>query len=178
MIIFETERLVVRQFTMNDANEFFRMNSDPEVMQYIRPVKNQQETDHFLQANIQLYQQQPLYGRWYAAEKSTGQFVGSFALIAIEGTDKMQIGYSLMPEFWGKGYATELTIEGLKYVFTKTSINIIYGVTEEPNTGSQNVLMKAGFKEDEVFMEGQKRLLRYMLEKEQWEKEQAEGYWK
>jgi len=83
-----------------------------------------------------------------------------------------------MPEYWGKGYATELTIAGLKYVFTKTTISIIYGVTEEPNTGSQNVLLKAGFKEDEVFMEGQKRLLRYMLEKEQWEKEQAEGYWK
>jgi RimJ/RimL family protein N-acetyltransferase len=53
-------------------------------------------------------------------------------LIPIEGTDKMQIGYSLMPEFWGKGYATELTIEGLKYVFTKTSSNYLwsYGRTQ------------------------------------------------
>jgi len=154
LIIFETERLLVRQFTMNDADAFFRMNSSPDVMQYIRPVKNQQETDHFLQSNILLYQEQPLYGRWLAEEKSTGQFIGSFALIPIDGTSKMQIGYSLMPEFWGKGYATELTIEGLKYTFTKTAIEIIYGVTEEPNTGSQNVLLKAGFKEDEVFIEG------------------------
>ncbi len=57
----------------------------------------------------------------------------------------MQIGYSLLPPFWGKGYATELTKAGLKYVFTKTNLDVIYGYTEVANHTSQKVLLKCGF---------------------------------
>lgn len=170
MIIFETTRLLVRQFTVDDKENFYRINSHPLVMEYIRPVKNQEETDHFLKINIEQYGKHPQYGRWAAIEKASGITVGSFALIPIEGSEKMQVGYALMPEYWGKGYATELTLAGLQYIFTETDIQLIYAVTEEPNTGSQNVLFKVGFTPSGSRMEEGKKLLEFVLSKETYNK--------
>jgi RimJ/RimL family protein N-acetyltransferase len=80
----------------------------------------------------------------------------------------MQLGYALMPEYWGKGYATELTFAGLNYIFTKTSLEIIYAVTEEANAASQNVLYKAGFKPSGSRMEQDKLLLEFAIRKEEY----------
>lgn len=165
MNIFETERLLVRQFTNDDQENFYRMNSHPQVMDYIRPVKNQEETDHFLQLNIDQYNEQPLYGRWAVIEKATGESIGSFAIIPIEGTKKMQVGYALMPDYWGKGYATELTFAGLRYFFTHTMVDLIYAETELSNTGSQNVLIKSGFKRSGSRTEDGKQLLEFVVYK-------------
>lgn len=167
MNIFETERLLVRQFTTEDQENFYLMNSHPQVMEYIRPVKNQDETDHFLQLNIDQYSEQPLYGRWAVIEKASGKSIGSFAIIPIDGTGKMQVGYALMPEYWGKGYATELTFAGLRYFFTYTTVELIYAETEQPNFASQNVLLKAGFKPSGSRMEEGKQLLEFVVRREE-----------
>lgn len=156
-IIFETERLIVRHYTKADAGNFFLLNGDEEVVRYIRPVKTREECDQFLMEVLQYSDDFPLYGRWAVNEKETGDFVGSFALIPIEKTDKMQLGYALLKSSWEKGYATELTHGGLAYTFSKTGLNEIYAVTEIANTASQRVLLKAGFDPfDEAEEEGKK----------------------
>src|SRR3989337_1020336 len=155
-ILFETERLIVRHYTKDDSDNFFSLNGDEEIMRYIRPAKTREETDLFLSEIIKKYEEDPSAGRWAAEDKYTGVFVGSFAFIPIEGSaDKsdpsipqdyrMQLGYALLKEHWGKGYATELTMVGLRYVFTKTTLSEIFAVTEIQNTPSQKVLLKAGF---------------------------------
>ena len=143
-IIFETERLVVRRYTTGDGDNFFLMNGDEEIMRYIRPPKTREEADAFLLEIIKYAEENPLYGRWAVDDKQAGEFVGSFAVIPVEKTDAMQLGYSLLKTNWGKGYATELTMGGLRYVFTKTNLDEIWGVTETGNTASQKVLVKAG----------------------------------
>jgi ribosomal-protein-alanine N-acetyltransferase len=98
----------------------------------------------------------------------TKDFVGSFAIIPVEGKEQMQLGYALVPEHWGKGYATELSIAGLQYVFTKTSIDPIYAYTEGHNISSQKVLLKAGFKYSGSRMEGEKEVMEFMLGKNEY----------
>ena len=96
-------------------------------------------------------------GRWAVNEKDTGRFVGSFAIIPIPGDEeKIQLGYSLLPEFWGKGFATELTVGGLNHFFTQSALPVIYGVTEALNIASQKVLLKAGFQPAGAKMEEEK----------------------
>ena len=164
-ILFETERLTVRYYTKDDSYHFFLLNGDEEIMRYIRPAKPRQQCDVYLEEIIEKYQQYPGEGRWAAVDKLTHEFIGSFAYIPIENTDKMQIGYSLLKENWGKGYATELTLGGLRYVFTKTPLTEIFGVTETPNTVSQKVLVKAGFILEDSYKEGVKDLLRFVYYK-------------
>jgi [ribosomal protein S5]-alanine N-acetyltransferase len=165
MILFETERLTVRHYTKDDSHNFFLLNGDEEIMRYIRPAKSKEQCDEYLAEIIEKYQQHPGEGRWATVDKLTNEFIGSFAFIPIENTDKMQLGYSLLKQYWGKGYATELTLAGLHYVFTKTPLTEIFGVTETPNIVSQKVLLKSGFTLEDTFKEGEKELLRFVYYK-------------
>lgn len=165
MIIFETTRLTVRSYSPNDTNNFFLLNGDGEVMRYIRAPKTKKECDAFLMEVIRDANENPLFGRWAVDEKLTGNFVGSFAIIPLEKSDKMQLGYALLKKNWGKGYATELTLAGLQYAFEKTQLPEIYALTETANIASQNVLLKSGFIKETTITEGQKKLLRFIFRK-------------
>lgn len=164
-ILFETERLIVRHYTIDDQENFFLLNGDEEVMRYIRPVKSREETNVFFVEVMDYSKKNPTKGRMAVIDKSNGEFVGSFAIIPVEGSKHMQLGYSLLPVHWGKGYATELTIAGLKYVFTQTELDHIYGYTEKPNIPSQKVLLKAGFIQTGSKMEGKIELVEFLFEK-------------
>ena len=166
-IIFETERLIVRQFTEEDKDNFFLLSGNETVMQYIRAVSTKEESDAFLLENITAYETNPHKGRWAVVDRADGSFVGSFAIIPLPSQpDKIQLGYSLKPENWGKGYATELTKAGLNYFLNSYSLPEIYGVTETPNTASQKVLLKAGFQPAGSFMENEKELLLFVVKRE------------
>jgi len=163
-ILFETERLIVRHYTKDDGDNFFLLNGDEEIMRYIRPAKTREEADQFLSEILKKLEENPSAGRWAVEEKHTGVFVGSFAFIPVEGKkDKMQLGYALLKQNWGKGYATELTVAGLQYVFTKTTLAEIFAVTEVLNTASQKVLLKAGFTFHSTYKEGAKELFQYVF---------------
>jgi [ribosomal protein S5]-alanine N-acetyltransferase len=162
-IIFETERLIVQQYEFEINNgDFFALNGDEEIMRYIRGTKSREECDKFLKQNIESYKTNPLMGRWAVYEKESRKFVGSFAFIPVEGTENSQLGYALLKDYWGKGYATELTKEGLKYIFSKTDLNEIYGITQAENTDSQKVLIKAGFTFHEKYKEEERDLYSYI----------------
>jgi ribosomal-protein-alanine N-acetyltransferase len=166
MTIFKTERLIVRQYSMDDAGYFFLLNGDEAVTRYIRPAKTREECDAFLHENIQYYEANPQYGRWAVDDKITGEFVGSFAIIPVPGKEQMQLGYSLLPAHWGKGYATELSKAGLEYVFSRTTIDPIYAYTAAPHIASQQVLLKAGFNYIGDTIEGENELSGFILSKE------------
>ena len=163
-IIFETKRLIVRQYVFDiDAEGFFLLNGDEEVMRYIRPAKTREECDVFLKEIIASAQANPGIGRWAAIEKKSGIFIGSFAIIPIENREDIQLGYALLKENWGKGFASELTKGGLEYYFTTTSANKIYARAETPNIASHRVLLKNGFVPDGVKREGDKELLQFVF---------------
>lgn len=154
---------MVRHFSQSDADDFFRFNSHPEVMRYIRPVKNRKECDAFLTENLNLYQPGSCLGRYFVADKHAGHFVGTFSLLYMSGTDDIHIGYGLMPEFWGHGYAVELLKAGMEYFFNNTKHAAIFAITEPANTASRKVLEKAGFSLKTSVIQQQKPLdLLYM----------------
>jgi ribosomal-protein-alanine N-acetyltransferase len=160
-IVFETERLLVRHYCGADADNFFLLNGNPEVMRFIRPVKNREETDLFLAEVMKYSKNNPAYGRMAVFEKQSNTFVGSFAIIPLENSEQMQVGYALLPSYWGKGFATELVKTGLEYVFTQTNLVEIFAVTESMNIDSQKVLLKNGFVFEKTYAEGGKQMNLY-----------------
>jgi ribosomal-protein-alanine N-acetyltransferase len=166
--IFETERIIVRQYTFEtDTENFFSLNGDDDVMRYIRATKTKEECDVFLKKAIDAYKINPLIGRWAADEKASGKFVGSFAIIPIEGSEDIQLGYALLKENWGKGFASELTKSGLDYYFRNTNADHIYAIAERDNVASHNVLLKNGFINDGIKKEDEKELLKFIFRKGQ-----------
>lgn len=166
MIAFETERLRVRRLTADDKDNFFLLNGSEEVMRYIRATKTREESDAQLEQILALEaaNNKPGEGRWLVEEKETGNFAGSFAIIPIPSEpEKIQLGYSFIPEQWGKGYATELAKAGLQFFLEKTDIPEIYGVTETANIASSKVLEKAGFVYHSSKIEEGKELTVYVV---------------
>ena len=165
-IIFETERLIVRQYDFEtDTENFFLLNGDDDVMRYIRATKTKEECDVFLKKAIESYKINPLMGRWAADEKATGKFVGSFAIIPIEGSEDIQLGYAFLKENWGKGFASELTKLVLLIILKTQMLDHIYAIAEEANIASHKVLLKNSFVPDGTKKEDDKELLKFIYRK-------------
>ncbi len=165
-VIFETERLIVRPYVFEtDSENFFSLNGDDEIMRYIRSAKTRSDCDAFLKQIIETYKINPLIGRWATDEKASGKFVGSFAIIPIENTNDIQLGYALLKANWGKGFASELTKKALEYYFQNTNEDHIYAIAEKDNIASHKVLLKNGFVPTGVKKEGEKELLKFIYKK-------------
>ena len=145
MIIFETNRLIVRQFQASDLDNLFAIYGDPVVMKYIRTPMKKESALELLEKQITSYASTPYYGRFAVTDKSAGRFVGNFVLrftVSINGTE---IGYAFVTEEWGKGFATELTLGGLQYAFNTVSVEKVLAITNIENELSKKVLLKCGF---------------------------------
>jgi RimJ/RimL family protein N-acetyltransferase len=160
---FETDRLLVRQFTPADADDFFLFNSSPEVMKYIRPVKTREESDEFLEENFNLYLDGFPYGRMFVADKFTGCFVGTFSILYLDGEADYHIGYALMPSFWGMGYASELVRFGSAIFFERTNHTSLFAITQPENTASETVLLKNKFRLSGDFILNDEKLNMFSL---------------
>ena len=146
MIIFETERLYARQFNPGDLEDIYNLNSDKDVMQYIRSPQNRDEARQFLDENISYYIESPQYGRWALLEKSTLAFIGSFMLRPSPiVTDSIEMGYALFKAYWGMGFATEIVKNALIYAFAQLQLTVIIAITHPENIASQKVLLKSNF---------------------------------
>jgi [ribosomal protein S5]-alanine N-acetyltransferase len=153
-MIFETKRLLVRQYSIDDSEDFYLLNSDPVVMKYIRAPKTRQQSLQFLHENIEYYDQFLSYGRWALLEKNPEKFIGSFMLRpSISIPNKIELGYALLAQYWGKGYATESVKSGLQYAFKQLKIPLVVAITQPGNALSQNVLIKCGFIQQEDVVE-------------------------
>lgn len=156
MPVFETERLLVRRFTPADAECFYLLNSNENVMHFIRPVKNRQQSDAFLSENLGFYQEGSCLGRFGVVEKKSGDFIGTFSFLYLSGEADFHLGYALLPQAWGKGFATELVKAGIPYFFAHTTKAKIFAITHADNGSSQQVLLKSGFhKKNQMVEKGQ-----------------------
>ncbi len=144
-IIIETERLLLRTFTLEDAPLVYELNLDPEVIRYTGdPIR---DIDHARQVLEQtILPQYALYnhGRWAVLVKPDLQFIGWCGLKARPERNEIDLGYRFMQTAWGKGYATEAAFASLQYGFEKLYIPRIVGRAMPQNTPSIRVLEKCG----------------------------------
>jgi ribosomal-protein-alanine N-acetyltransferase len=171
----ETPRLLLRELLPTDAQDLFRLDSDPKVHEYLgkQPVKNMEQ----IHAVIQMVRKQYAdfgIGRWAAIEKSSGAFIGWAGLKWItETTNQHQhfydVGYRLMPLYWGKGYATEAAKAAIQYGFQHLAAPAIYGMAHVDNKASRCVLEKCGLKWINTFEMEDMQIDWLKLIKEDWQ---------
>ena len=107
MVLFESERLYVKPYTKDDADIFFALNGDAEIMQHIREPKTKEQSDAFLEENLKFYNDHPGLGRFAVFTKDYNSFAGSFSLLSIDKSENIHLGYAMLKQFHGKGMATE-----------------------------------------------------------------------
>ena len=144
-VVIETERLLLRTFTENDATLIYELNDDPDVTRYTHdPVKDIDHAKEILEKTI--IPQYALYnhGRWAVHLKPTLEFLGWCGLKYRAELNEVDLGYRFKKDFWGKGYATEAAYASIKYGFNKLNLHRIVGRSEIDNVGSLKVLENCG----------------------------------
>lgn len=149
--ILETNRLLLRELTPNDAEWFYRLNSNPNVIKYTgnTAFKSITEAKDFLE-NYSDYALNG-YGRWAVLHKSTGKNLGWCELKYDAVNNETDIGFRFFEEEWNNGYATESAVACIMYGFEKFELTRIIGRTMKKNSNSVNVLEKLGMIYKEMF---------------------------
>lgn len=147
-LYFETERLFVRQYTINDVDALFRIMSDPEIHAYTKDKNHpwdQRKTEEYIQ--FMLNKDFKTLDCFHGAviEKETNRLIGLCGLNPYQ-SDEPEIEFKLGVPYWGKGYATELGKQIVESAFDTTAIKGIYGMAHPENIASRKVLERIGMK--------------------------------
>ncbi|HEY1030653.1 MAG TPA: GNAT family N-acetyltransferase [Flavipsychrobacter sp.] len=157
MIRVETNRLLLRDLEPADAEGIFRMDSNADVHRYIgnRPLQHKDEAIRVVEIIRKQYVDYGI-GRWAVIEKETGDFTGWGGLkwMDFEANGHIHyydVGYRFMPQYWGKGYATEVATAAVAYGLNTLKTNKINGMAHVDNIASRKVLEKIGLQFSGLF---------------------------
>ena len=147
----ETPRLRLRAHTLADFPTYCTLWADARVMQYIGGKPNTPEESWSRLLRNAGHWSLLSFGSWYIEEKSTGDFVGESGLFDYRRTiapplgDTPEIGWILMPEKHGQGYATEAVQAILEWGTDRFISDEVACIVHPENTASLRVATRSGF---------------------------------
>ena len=152
----ETERLILRMYRLGDFEDHFKLCADPNVMRYLlggKPLSRLEAWRHmaFLVGHWELLG----YGYFVAEEKASGRFVGRIGFTNPEGWPGFELGWTLAPEFQGRGFATEGAREMLRLAFDEVGLHRIVAGCDSRNTASARVMDRLGMRREATFVESE-----------------------
>jgi RimJ/RimL family protein N-acetyltransferase len=146
--ILETERLLLRPFSADDADFILELVNEPSFIQNIgdRGVRTLEDARaYILKGPVASYARNG-FGLCLVALTETNQSIGMCGLIKRNTLDDVDIGYAFLPKFWGKGYAVEAALAVKAYAKDAIGLKRIVAITDPGNEGSIRVLEKIGLR--------------------------------
>lgn len=139
----KTNRLILKNFTDQEREPFYLINSDHEVMRHFPSVLNREESDAMLKRISDGITQRG-WGFWGAFLE--GELIGMIGLnpVLFEApfTPAVEVGWRLARKHWGKGYATEGAQAALEFGFNELKLDEIVSFTTLTNLSSQKVMQR------------------------------------
>jgi RimJ/RimL family protein N-acetyltransferase len=148
MHVLETDRLVLRRFTLDDAEFIFRLVNDPSWLRFIgdKNVHSLDDARRYLREGpLDMYQRYG-FGMYRVEERDGGALAGMCGLIKRDTLPDVDVGYAFLPEFRGKGYAYEAAAAVLDHGNRAFGLRRIVAITTPTNDASIRVLEKAGMR--------------------------------
>lgn len=156
-IILQTERLFLRQLTLDDIDLLCGIFSDPVAMQHYPKTLDLEETKSWIQTILGNYAKYGA-GMWACHLKTTGEFVGQVGIHFhpdVDGQFEVEVGYLLLREYWHNGYATEAARASINYARDKLGHKRIISLIKPENTPSRRVAERNGLEiEKEITYKG------------------------
>ena len=144
----KTERLILRPFQSNDFEKAYRLFSDPIVMRFsLNGPYSAEKCKKFIdQCMLKSKNNEP--SLLAVIDNQTNQLIGSCGFFAqtIQGMAELELGYRLLPHYWGKGLATEAAIAMKGYAFNEMGLTRLISLIETDNIASIRVAEKNDFK--------------------------------
>ena len=170
MILFETERLLLREMLPEDYDDLFSMSSDADVMRYMGDgsVRSREQTMAELERLLSYYVRKPGLGLWATLLKDSYQFVGASGLVYYDDTSDIGLTFLFAKEHWNNGYATEVSEALLKYGFEKLGLQKIACRANVDNKAAVTVMEKIGMRHIENRSSGDRIQACYELDRKRY----------
>jgi RimJ/RimL family protein N-acetyltransferase len=154
--ILTTERCLIRETTVDDVEEFYRIYEEPAITRYMEPLyENPEEERAYARDYINQVYAFYDFGIWTVVEKSTGRVIGRAGICYREGFEDPELGFVIAADRQGQGFATEVCSAILSYVAQEHGFQRILALVQPDNTASRRVCSKLGMSiEGQVALKG------------------------
>jgi RimJ/RimL family protein N-acetyltransferase/pimeloyl-ACP methyl ester carboxylesterase len=148
----ETERLLLRPFTLGDADDLHAIWGDPAAERFSddepgwpRP-RTVEDTRRYLEP-IVAGQAERGYAVWAVTERAGGRLIGDCGLFPADDAGRdVELAYGLAPDAWGRGYATEAAAACVRAAFEQLGLERVVADVDPANGASVRVLEKVGMR--------------------------------
>ncbi len=154
--VLTTERLVLREHSMVDAPNLFKMRTNEEVMRFIdrEQPKTIQDIDTFITSFNDGFKQGQHLAWVISLKENPAQMIGSIGYWRTNLANcRAEIGYMLHPDYWRKGIVSEALKATINFGFEEMKLHSIQANINPGNNPSRQVLLKHGFVKEAYFKE-------------------------
>jgi RimJ/RimL family protein N-acetyltransferase len=148
MNILETDRLILRKLSIDDAVFILDLLNQPSFIHYIgdRGVRTLEDANRYILTGAIASYERFGFGLYLTLLKENKVPIGICGLVKRDALKDADIGFAFLPHYWSKGYAFESASAVLAYARNTLGLKRILGITTPENTGSIRVLEKIGLK--------------------------------
>lgn len=158
----ETERLLLRKITLNDASDMFEYGSDPQVSEYTTWSTHTsiEDTKYFIRSLLKMYKRRELVD-WGIVHKAEKKFIGTCGYVEWSMThSRAEMGYAISRKYWNQGYMSEAVNAIMEFGFREMLLNRIQAKCKVSNIGSARVMEKVGMQlegilRQQIFVKGE-----------------------
>lgn len=166
MMIIETERLILREYTLDDLDNLFIVLSCPITMShYVKPY-DYEGCKRWINWCINSYKENG-FGLWAMILKETNILIGDcgLSLQNIDGDICPEIGYHIYKDYWRNGYGKEAANAVKEWAFKNTDYEILYSYMTIDNVASYKTAESIGMKRIKEYKTTDEHLVVYTISK-------------
>lgn len=147
MKVLETDRLILRRLSAEDAPFILQLLNEPSWLRFIGDIGVRTVEDarnYILRGPVEMYARRG-FGLYLVELKEEGAPIGMCGLIKRDSLEDVDIGFAFLPAFWGKGYAYEAASAVMEYGRSAFGLTRLVAITSPDNHASGKLLEKLGF---------------------------------
>jgi RimJ/RimL family protein N-acetyltransferase len=147
MMVLQTDRLSLREISVDDAGFILRLVNEPSFIQNIgdKGVRTLDDARSYILNGPMASYEKHGFGLWLVEMQDSGISIGICGLLKRDTLEDVDIGYALVPEFWSNGYGMESALGVMSYASKDLGLRRIVAVTSADNQSSIRLLEKIGF---------------------------------
>jgi len=146
-MLLDTQRLIIRKLTLEDAPFFYELVNDPDWIRFIgnRNVRTIDDAEDYLENRIFKSYQDSGFGFYAVVLKSTHEVIGISGFVKRDELEHVDVGFAFLPKGRGQGYALESTQALMEYGTTTLNFQKVLAIANNDNERSHHLLKKLGF---------------------------------
>jgi ribosomal-protein-alanine N-acetyltransferase len=150
--LMETDRLRLRPVTVDDADLMLAVWNDPAFIKNVadRGIRTDEQAREAIKAGIEKLFEEHGYGPYCMSLRSDGTMIGICGLFKRENLDDPDIGFAVLPDYCGKGYAGEAAMAVVEYASETLGIAVLTAIVSPTNAPSIGLIEKLGLTFDRM----------------------------